>query len=84
MDYVSILGYVAGALTTFSFVPQLIKIRKTKSTKDISLKMYIVLCIGLFLWLTYGVLVKAYPIVFANSLAFSLALIILILKIRHS
>ena len=83
MDYVTILGFVAGTLTTVSFLPQVIKIWKSKSTKDISLVMYIILAIGAVLWSVYGIILKALPIIIVNIIILVLACIILALKIRY-
>lgn len=82
-SYITIIGLLAGTLTTISFFPQVIKTIKTKETKDLSLTMYIVLATGIFLWTTYGVLIKDVPVILANSISFVLASIILILKIRY-
>lgn len=83
MDYVMILGFVAGALAVIAYIPQVVKIWKTKSTKDISLGMFAILSTAVFLWLIYGILVKSPPIIMTNALIFTLALIILILKIKY-
>jgi len=64
-------------------VPQVIKIIKTKGTKDISLLMYTILTTGFFFWLTYGLIIKDIPIILANTISFSLALTVLIFKIKH-
>ena len=77
-----LLGLVAAACTTVSFVPQVVKTVKTKHTEDISLLMYVVLTLGLFLWLLYGLLLRNIPLVAANSLSCSFSAIILYLKIR--
>ena len=82
MDYVTILGLAAGTLTTVAFLPQVTKAWRTKSTKDISLVMFIMFCIGIFLWLIYGIFLKSLPIILANAITFILALTILILKIK--
>jgi MtN3 and saliva related transmembrane protein len=82
-NYIALIGFFAGTLTTISFLPQVIKTFKTKQTKDISIAMYIVLATGLFTWTVYGILMGALPIILSNLFAFILALIILILKIRH-
>ena len=82
MDTASILGYFAGALTTIAFVPQVIKIWKTKSTK-ISLIMFIAFCLGLFLWMLYGIILHSLPVIIANLIGLVLGLIILILKIKY-
>lgn len=83
MDTASILGYFAGALTTISFVPQVIKIWKTKSTKDISLITFIAFCLGVFLWMLYGIILHSLPVIIANLIGLLLGLIILILKIKY-
>ena len=83
MVYVEVIGFLAGILTTIAFIPQVIKVWKTKSTKDISLIMFIVLCTGIFLWLVYGILISSLPVILANIVTFILALIILIFKIKY-
>lgn len=82
MNYLLLLGLLAATLTTVAFVPQLIKVIKTRSTHDISLAMYIVVCTGVLLWLIYGILVEDTPLIAANTVTFVLAGTILILKIR--
>jgi len=83
INYISVIGLIAGTCTTISFFPQLIKTIKTKETKNLSLSMYIVLATGLFLWATYGILMKDIPVLVANSVSFVLASIILHLKIKY-
>jgi len=83
MDSITIIGLIAAAFTTISLFPQLIKVWKTKSTKDISTGMFSLFCCGVFLWFIYGVYVNDLPIMIANSLAFIQALIILIFKAKY-
>lgn len=83
MNAITMIGILAGALTTVAFVPQVIKSWRTRHTRDISLGMFSVLCLGLALWLTYGLLVHDVPIILANAVTFALATSILALKIRH-
>ena len=83
MDTFTIIGLVAAICTTISFLPQVIRIIKTKHTKDLSLAMYSILTIGLFLWLVYGILVKDLPVIIANSISLLCAAIILVLKIKY-
>lgn len=83
MSLTTLLGLVAATCTTLSFLPQAVKIIKTKETGSISLLMYIFLECGLFLWLVYGILIKSFPLMLANGLALLLSSIILILKIRY-
>jgi MtN3 and saliva related transmembrane protein len=82
MNYLLLLGLLAATLTTIAFVPQLLKVIKTRSTHDISLAMYIVVCSGVLLWLIYGLLVHDTPLIVANAVTFVLAGSILALKIR--
>lgn len=83
MEVTPFVGSLAAILTTSAFVPQAIKIIRTKKTKDISLLMYIVLTTGILCWLIYGILIKQAPIIFANSIGFTLTFAILILKIKY-
>ena len=80
---ISILGFLAAFCTTVSFVPQAIRIIKTKQTKDISLSMYSIFNIGILLWLLYGIVIVSWPVILANALTFLLTIIILYLKIRY-
>ncbi len=83
MDFITILGFVAGTLTTISFWPQLSKTWKTKSAGDLSLGMLLTFTTGVLLWLVYGLYLNALPIVLTNLVTFLLTLTILILKIRY-
>ncbi len=77
------IGFIAAVLTTTAFVPQFLKVWKTRSTRDISLRMYLMLCTGIFLWLVYGIRLNSLPIILANGVTLGLTLAILGLKIRH-
>ncbi|HJN57107.1 MAG: SemiSWEET transporter [Candidatus Woesearchaeota archaeon] len=83
MSYIETIGFTAAALTTIAFLPQVIKAWKSKHTKDISLIMFIVLTIGIFLWVVYGFLILSMPVIAANVVTFVLALTILILKLKY-
>jgi MtN3 and saliva related transmembrane protein len=80
---VTILGLVAGVLTTLSFLPQVIKAWKSRSTRDISLGMFATFCTGVSLWVVYGFLVGDLPVIVANVVTFLLAATILVLKLRY-
>ena len=82
-EFMDILGWIAGTLTTIAFFPQLLKTWTTKSAKDVSLVMMVTFCLGVFLWLVYGITINAMPVVVTNSIALILSLLILILKIRY-
>jgi MtN3 and saliva related transmembrane protein len=81
--FVELLGIIAGTLTTVSFLPQLVKIVKNKSAKDVSLLMFLIFTLGILLWLVYGILTLTLAIIIANSVTIILALSILILKIKY-
>lgn len=83
MDTVIIVGYVAGALTTISFVPQVVKAWKMKETRDLSLAMLVLFGIGIFLWTLYGIWVDSLPIIAANVITFFLILVLLFLKWKY-
>ncbi len=83
MDWLLVLGLVAATLTTSAGIPQLIKIIKTKSTGDISLGMFVILTLGVFLWLIYGIIVKDIPIIAANTVSLVVSLSLLILKLKY-
>jgi MtN3 and saliva related transmembrane protein len=83
MDTITILGLTAALFTTISLFPQLVKVWKTKSTKDISISMFALFCGGVLLWFIYGLFVKDFPIIIANSFAFIQAVVILALKVRY-
>lgn len=83
MNWITILGLIAASLTTISFLPQAIKTIKTKHTKDLSLPMYIIVTLGVCLWLIYGLIIKDPPLIIGNIITFILTVIILFLKIKH-
>jgi MtN3 and saliva related transmembrane protein len=84
MDTTTILGYVAGAVTTTSLVPQVMKIWKTKSARDVSLGMFLIFSIGISLWIAYGVFLHSMPIIVANTVSLLLGFIVLGLKLRFN
>ena len=78
-----LVGYVAASLTTAAFVPQAWLSWRTRDLSGVSLGMYSVFTAGVALWLAYGWLLGAWPIVAANAVTLSLSLLILGLKLRH-
>ena len=83
MDKITLLGFIAGSITTFSFLPQVIKILKTGSAHDVSIEMAILLCVGAALWSIYGFLTHSLPVILANSITFGFVFVILILRIKY-
>ena len=83
MDYLTVIGFMAGACTTASFFPQIIKIYQTHRTRDLSLPTYVILTVGLFLWVVYGVLARAVAIILPNAIIFMMSLYIVFMKMRY-
>ena len=77
------LGIAAGFCTTISLVPQIIKTYRTRHTEDLSLGMFCLLAAGVAMWLVYGVLIEALPIIIANAITFVLCFYIIIMKIKY-
>ena len=76
------IRFFAAFYTTIAFLPQAIKVYKTKSTKDISLIMFIIFTLGVFSWLIYGLIINDLPVILANVVTLILSLFILLYKIR--
>lgn len=83
MDVVTLVGLLAGTLTTIAFILQLQQTWRTRSAQDVSLGMLLTFVTGVFLWLVYGLLLGALPIILANLVTLVLTLAILILKLRY-
>lgn len=77
-----LVGYLAAFLTTCSFIPQAWLTFRTRDVRGISLGMYSVFTTGVALWLAYGLMVGAWPVVVANAITLVLALSILVMKLR--
>ncbi len=78
-----IVGFIAASLTTVSFVPQVWHTFRTRDVSGISLGMYSCFTLGVLLWLVYGLLVEAWPVVVANAITLALAAAILVMKLRY-
>jgi MtN3 and saliva related transmembrane protein len=76
-----LVGTVAGALTTLAFVPQVVRTLRTRSTRDISLTMWLTFTAGVALWIAYGALAEAWPIIIANSITLVLSGTVLAVKL---
>ena len=77
------IGFFAAFCTTFAFLPQAIKVYKSKSTKDISLYMFLIFTIGVLSWLIYGLIINDWPVILANAVTLILSFFILIYKLRY-
>ena len=80
MEFTEILGLTAGTITSITFLPQVIQVYKTKSAKDISLSMVLLLTVGVAMWLTYGILILNAAIIYTNSMVLAMAIILLYFK----
>ena len=82
MSLENYVGYAAAILTTVAYVPQTIKVYKTRHTKDISLGMFSTISLGILGWLIYGILLNSFPIIIANALTLIMATYIFAMKIK--
>ncbi|MBE9099394.1 SemiSWEET family sugar transporter [Vacuolonema iberomarrocanum] len=82
MDWSTLLGLLAGSLTTASFVPQVLKTWRSRSARDISALWLITFITGISLWLIYGLLILSLPIILANGITLALTLLILFFKLQ--
>ncbi len=83
MDPINIIGLAAAAMGGIALFPQVLKVLRTKSTKDISREMIAILACSIFLWLVYGILLSNLPIIIANFFGLIQAFIILFFKIKN-
>lgn len=83
MSGIQILGMMAGTITSITFLPQVIKVWKTRSAKDLSLLMLVLLMIGVSLWLVYGLVMVDAAIIYTNSMVLGMTLILLFFKIKY-
>ena len=82
MTGVDILGYSAGAITSLTFLPQVIKTWKVKSAKDISLLMFLIAAINEVMWIVYGALLDNWVIILTNIIVLSMAMTMIYFKLR--
>jgi MtN3 and saliva related transmembrane protein len=79
---IDLIGMIAGTLSTFAFVPQVWRIWRTRSARDLSLPMYLIFTTGVALWFVYGLLLGAMPIIVCNGLTLLLAGTVLAMKLK--
>lgn len=82
MSFTDILGFAAGACTTFAFLPQVIQVWKSRSASDISLGMYSIFLTGTILWLAYGIYARSLPLIITNTITLFLSGAVLFMKLR--
>jgi MtN3 and saliva related transmembrane protein len=83
MDTTLLIGYIAGTLTTISFLPQVIRTWKMRETKDFSLAMLLLFATGILLWTVYGFWTGSLPVILANVITFLLIIVLLAMKIKY-
>ena len=82
-ETINFIGYAAATCTTVSFLPQLIRVVRLRSARDISLGMFSIFSAGTAMWLTYGLLSHTWPVTVANGVTLVLSFSILVLKLRY-
>ena len=82
-DTINFIGYIAATCTTVAFLPQLIRVVRLRSARDISLGMFSIFSAGTAMWLTYGLLSHTWPVAVANGVTLVLSFSILVLKLRY-
>lgn len=80
--FANLIGFLAATLTTIAFIPQVIKVWRTRSTRDVSIGMYTLFTAGVALWFCYGLMIGSWPVIAANAITLMLAGLVLIMKIR--
>lgn len=83
MDGVDILGYAAGAITSLTFLPQVLKTYKEKSARDVSLNMFLIAAINEVMWIVYGVLRDDMVIILTNAVVLVMSLTMIFFKLRY-
>lgn len=83
MEGVDILGYAAGAVTTLTFLPQVIKTYKEKSAKDVSLNMFLIAAINEVMWIAYGVWKEDKVIILTNAVVLVMSLTMIFFKLKY-
>jgi MtN3 and saliva related transmembrane protein len=83
MDPIVVTGYIAGTLTTVSFIPQVLRAWNLKETRDLSLAMLVLFAAGIVLWMLYGFWTASLPIIAANIATFGLLLVLIGLKVKY-
>jgi MtN3 and saliva related transmembrane protein len=84
MELTTLLGFAAGTLTTISFIPQVHKAWRTRRCDDLSWAMLLSFAAGVMLWLTYGLLLHAPPIIVTNATTLALILVLSVMKARFA
>lgn len=81
-EAIEVLGLIAGALTTLAYLPQVVKVWRSRSARDISLGMFLLMNCGIALWLVYGLLIGSPGLIAANLVTLGLTLSVLVAKLK--
>ncbi|HMU44801.1 MAG TPA: SemiSWEET transporter [Chitinophagaceae bacterium] len=84
MTNADLLGYAAGALTAFTFLPQVIKTWRVKAAKEVSLYMFVIAFVNEIMWLVYGVMIDNWVIILTNSIMLVMSGIMIVLKFKYN
>lgn len=84
MSFVQLLGFLAGAITTLTFLPQVIKTWKEKSAKNVSLLMFVIAAVNEVMWIAYGALINDNAIMITNIIMLVMATTMISLKLRYT
>ena len=80
---VELVGFMAAFCTTVAFVPQLVRVMRLRSAREISTPTFLLFSVGVLLWLIYGLRIGSNPVIFSNSCTLILSLSILLIKLRY-
>ncbi len=83
MPFIEMLGLAAGTITSITFLPQVLHVYKSKSAKDISLNMLLLLLLGVLMWLAYGIIIMNAAIIYTNSMVTIMGFILLFFKWKY-
>lgn len=81
-DAIELVGMIAGCLTTLAYVPQVVKVWRSRSARDISLGMFLLMNAGILLWLAYGLLIGSPGLIAANGITLGLTVAVLVAKLK--
>ena len=84
MNIENFFGIAGGIVSSVTFLPQVIKIWQTKSAKDLSMPMLLLLVLGVSLWLAYGIIIKNTPVIYTNSMVLFMTFIMLFFKFKYN
>ena len=82
-QWINGIGYIAAFCTTIAFVPQILRVLKLRSAREISLGMALIFSFGVLMWLIYGIMLHSWPVIIANAATLLLSISLVILKLYY-